>query len=73
MNDTHRKQRAQSWCFENNITEAEVKMAWNTAAQERNNVIVQLQNQGSKWWSLPPHLLQELIDQYGQKQKEEDQ
>ena len=71
MKDTHRKQRAENWCLENNITEAEVMLVWNTAVQERNRVIYQLNEQAHDWWTLPPHLLQELIDQFGQTKRSE--
>ena len=59
-----KKQRAQSWCFENGITEAEARTTWDNAINQENYIAKNLAGNGYAWWWLPPHLLQQLIERY---------
>ena len=64
MSKEERMNRAKAWCFDNNVTEAEVKDSWDNALKLGIPIIVNLNKHGNDWWSLAPHLLEQLVERY---------
>lgn len=60
-----RANNAKAWCFDNGITEEQVKAAWDNAAGIGNQVINQFIRSGMTWCDLSPRLLGQLIERYG--------
>ena len=63
MND---EERAKAWCFDNNVTESMMILAWNKAIAQGNFVLSNLDRSGKTWKHLPNHLLKDLIGKYGE-------
>ena len=69
MND--KMSRAKAWCFDNGVSETEIQAAWEAALEAGVKVVKNLDDHGCKWWWLPPHLLQQLIERRGTQEGKE--
>ncbi|AIQ34199.1 hypothetical protein R50345_05880 [Paenibacillus sp. FSL R5-0345] len=56
--------RGKSWCFDNGVSEDKIQGSWDNALQSGNMIIKNHDKHGRKWWCLPEHLLQQLIERY---------
>lgn len=58
------KQRAKAWCFDNSVSEKQVRASWDNALSKGQSVITNLAQHGHDWRALSPTLLKQLVERY---------